>query len=253
VDVTPVIRVEGSGAVRRLVLDRPARRNAQTVAMWRELDRAATALAEDPEVRCVVLSGAGGCFSSGLDLDELTPGHALAVLTDPEATHEALALLAELQAAFLWPTRAPFLVVAAVEGVALGAGLELALACDVRLVADDARLQLPEVAMGTVPDLGGCHHLRQLVGYERALDLLVRAAPMDGTEAVRLGIALRAMPAADLHDAATAYADAVAAVPGPTTVRDLKAALRASGSSASLTKAAAGMVAGLQAAGPRRR
>ncbi len=249
--MSATLRVEGSGAVRRLVLDRPARRNAQTVAMWRELDRAATALAEDPEVRCVVLSGAGGCFSSGLDLDELAPGQALALLTDPARTDEALALLAELQPVFLWPTRAPFLVIAAVEGVALGAGLELALACDVRFVAEDARLQLPEVGMGTVPDLGGCHHLRELVGYERALDLLVRSVRLDGAEAVRLGLGLRAVPAAQLADAAMAYAEAVAAVPGPTTVRDLKAALRASGPAPSLTAAAAGMVAGLQAAGAR--
>ncbi len=243
------VRVEGSGPVRRLVLDRPARRNAQTVAMWRELDRLAAALAADSGVRCVVLSGAGDCFSSGLDLGELAPGNPLALLADPGAGQKARALLSELQTAFLWPTRAPFLVIAEVAGVALGAGFELALACDIRLVAEDARLQLPEVAMGVVPDLGGCHHLRELVGYERALDLLVRSARIDGAEAVRLGIALRAVPAADLHQVTMAYADAVAEVPGATTVRDLKAALRAPSRTASLAAAAAGMVAGLQAAG----
>ena len=251
--MTDGVRLEGGGAVRRLILDRPSRRNAQTVAMWRELNRHATVLATDPGVRCVVLSGAGGYFSSGLDLDELASGHALALLSDPERSHAAGALLAELQTTFLWPTRVPFLVVAAVEGGALGAGLELALACDVRWVADDARLQLPEVAMGTVPDLGGCHHLCQLVGYERALDLLVRSAPVDGAEAVRLGIALRAVPTAKLHDEVMAYADAVAAVPGPATIRHLKAALRAHEPAASLAAARAGMLTGLQAAEVPRR
>ena len=246
------IRVEGSGAVRRVVLDRPARRNAQTVAMWRELDRVAAQLAEDPEVRCVVLSGAGGWFSSGLDLEELRPGNALAILTDPDGDTAARFLLSELQATFLWPTRTPFLVIAAVDGIAIGAGFELALACDVRFVADDARLQLPEVAMGTVPDLGACHHLRELLGYEQALDLLLQSTVISGAEAASRGLALRALPAADLHEAAMAYAEMVAAVTGPRTVRDLKAALRAPGSAASLSAAAAGMAAGLQAGGRRR-
>ena len=250
--MTEEIRVEGSGAVRRVVLNRPARRNAQTVAMWRELNRVATELGDDPQVRCVVLCGEGGWFSSGLDLDELKPGNALAVLTDPDRDTEARSLLSELQTTFLWPTRAPFVVVAAVDGVALGAGFELALACDVRLVADDARLQLPEVAMGAVPDLGGCHHLREIVGYEQALDLLLLGTVLSGADAASRGLALRALSAAGLHEEAMAYAEMVAAVPGPRTIRDLKATLRATAATASLSAAAVGMTAGLQAAGRKR-
>lgn len=174
----PGFTVTGIGPVRRITLNRPDRRNAQTVAMWHALDRAAEQLAQDREVRCVVLSGAGATFSAGIDLAELgetgtltriaaTPSIAAGVEPGAEV------LLGAAQRAFLWPTRAPFLVIAAVEGVAIGAGMELALACDVRIVADTARMRLPEMAMGVVPDLGGCHLLRHLVGYERALDLIV--------------------------------------------------------------------------------
>lgn len=257
---SPEFTVTGGGAVRHITLDRPDRRNAQTLAMWRGLDRVTAELSEDPQVRAVVLRGAGGSFSAGLDLDELadtgelmrmartadappdSPGSKNGNGDDREA---AMGWLAEVQHAFLWARRSPFVVVAAVEGVAIGAGMELALACDVRIVADDARLRLPEVAMGVVPDLGGCHLLRNLVGYERALDLVVRSRWISGVDAVTLGLALGHEPAGRVEQVAVEYAEAVAAAPGRAALH-AKSTLREKDDVLSLSAAAAGMIDGLR-------
>ncbi|QJY49920.1 enoyl-CoA hydratase/isomerase family protein [Pseudonocardia broussonetiae] len=206
------VRVEHDGAVARIVLDRPDRHNAQTPGMWRELREATDALVADPAVRVAVLTGDGPSFSSGLDLDERRPGgllHRIAT-TDPG---EGLAVTEQAQADFRWLSRAPFPVVAAVHGAALGAGLQLALSCDVRIVAEDAVLAVAELGLGAVPDLGATTDLPRLVGLERALDLILTARRFSGTEAVELGLALRAVPAADLEAEALAYAERLAAAP----------------------------------------
>jgi enoyl-CoA hydratase/carnithine racemase len=247
-EVSPGFAVTGTGPVRYLTLDRPHRRNAQTLAMWHAMDKAAEQLAADSEVRCVIVTGAGETFSAGLDLDELAAGGALtAIARTPSGPEPSAAegMLAETQRAFLWPTRAPYLTIAAVEGAAIGAGMELALACDVRIVASTARLRLPEVSMGVVPDLGGCHLLRSLVGYERALDLIVNSRWVTGVEAVGLGLALRHEPKGTTARAAGAYAGAVCRVPAAA-LRNAKAALNAADPKISLDLAAAGMLAGLR-------
>lgn len=178
--------VTGTGSVRHLTLDRPHRRNAQTLAMWHAMDHAADRLAADEEVRCLIISGAGNTFSAGLDLAELAEDGALTAVARADGERDPSAaegMFAALQRAFLWPTRAPFVTIAAIaaiEGVAIGAGMELALACDIRIVADTARLRLPEVSMGVVPDLGGCHLVCQLIGYERALDLIINSGGSPG-------------------------------------------------------------------------
>ena len=242
------VTVTGTGPVRHLTLDRPHRRNAQTLAMWHAMDQAADRLATDSDVRCVIVSGAGDTFSAGLDLDELAEDGALTALArasgepDPAAAEGALAAV---QRAFRWPTRAPFLTIAAIEGAAIGAGMELALACDIRIVADTARLRLPEVSMGVVPDLGGCHVLRDLVGYERALDLIINSRWITGADAVALGLALRCEPAGTTAEAAAGYAEAVGGLPAGA-LRHTKAALRAQAPEDSLRVAAAGMLAGLR-------
>lgn len=242
--------VTGTGPVRRLTLDRPHRRNAQTLAMWHAMDRAAEQLAAEAEVRCLIVTGTGDTFSAGLDLDELAEDGALtAIARTPSGTGTAAAegALAAAQRAFLWPNRAPFLTIAAVEGVAIGAGMELALACDIRIVADTARLRLPEVGIGVVPDLGGCHLLRNLIGYERALDLIVNSRWITGKDAVGLGIALRHEAAGTTAQAAAAYAEKVCTA-SPSALRHAKAALAALDPQVSLELAAAGMLAGLRGA-----
>jgi enoyl-CoA hydratase/carnithine racemase len=239
------LRVEHDGAVARLVLTRPERHNAQTPLLWHELRAAGAALAADPGVCAAVVIGEGPSFSSGIDLAELEPGGFLhRVAHADDAT--ALAMIGEAQAAFSWIGEAPFPVVAAVRGFAIGAGIQLALACDVRIVAADATLAVAEVGLGVVPDLGATVALPRLVGIERALDLVLTARRFSGSEAPTLGLALRAVPAADVETEAMAYARALAARPRAA-LAHTKAATRELDPTRSLALAAQGQLACVRA------
>ncbi|GAA5162303.1 enoyl-CoA hydratase/isomerase family protein [Pseudonocardia eucalypti] len=234
------VQVERRGALARIALCRPERHNAQNLEMWRELRTAGLRLGEDPEVRAAVLVGEGQSFSSGLDLAEMRPGgflHAVAESSDADA----LTLIEEAQAAFGWIGAAPFPVVAAVRGVAVGAGIQLALACDVRIVAEDTTLAVAELGLGAVPDLGATVDLPRVVGLERALDLILSARRFDGNEAVALGLALRAVPSAEVESEALAYAERLAAAPRAA-LAWAKAATREKDSARSLHLAALGQV-----------
>jgi enoyl-CoA hydratase/carnithine racemase len=134
-------------------------------------------------VRVVVISGAGPSFSSGLDTRDLP---ALLAAEPP-----AEADLRAYQQAFDWTTDPAFVSIAAVHGHALGAGLQLALGCDLRIVTADAVLALPEVTLGLVPDLGGSAALVSAVGYGRALELAATGRRLTGKEAYDLGLAQR--------------------------------------------------------------
>lgn len=232
------LRVERDGPVARLVLARPERHNAQTPQLWAELRAAGAALVDDETVRAAVVAADGPSFSSGLDLAEREPGgflHRIAHADDATAR----AAIAEAQSAFTWIATAPFPVVAAVRGYAIGAGIQLALACDVRIVAADAVLAVAEVGLGAVPDLGATSALPRLVGLERALDLVLTARRFDGEEAVAMGLALRT--AVDVDAAATAYAHALATAPRAA-LAHAKAATRTSDVDESLALAARGQV-----------
>lgn len=213
---TTEIRVEGNGPIRRVTLARPQRHNAQTPRMWAELAAAGRELSADPDVRCVIVSGAGESFSSGIDLAEMRApdGFLRRLAAHPAGDPDPMmADIAVAQEAFRWMARAPFLVIAAVTGVAFGAGCQLALACDVRVVAADARFALREARFGLVPDMGATASLPRLVGRERALDLLLTAREFTGAEAVPMGLALTAHPAAGVPAAAAGYAETVARLP----------------------------------------
>lgn len=203
--------VEQLGAVLTVTLDRPESRNAQTPLMWRAL--AAIGLAVPDDVRVVVLRGAGASFSAGLDRAMLTPAGiagernfaALAALPDAEAEE----VVAEYQRGFsVW--RSPrFISVAAVQGHAVGAGFQLALACDLRVVAHDVSFAMKETTLGLVPDLGGTGPLVQSLGYARALEVCLSGRSVGAPEAVATGLAVRAVPNEDL---ATTVDELVAAV-----------------------------------------
>lgn len=234
------VAVERRGRIARISLCRPDRHNAQTPAMWRELRAVGARLVDDPEVRAAVLVGEGPSFSSGLDLTELRPGGFLhTVAAAPDA--DALAMIDEVQAAFRCLGEAPFPVVAAVRGVAMGAGIQLALACDVRIVALDAVLAVSEVGLGAVPDLGATVALPRLVGQEKALDLILTARRFSGAEAVDLGLALRAVPAEEVETTAIAYAERLAEAPR-LALAAAKAATRESDAARGLQLAARGQV-----------
>ena len=199
------------GAVATVTLDRPERRNAQTPAMWTALARIGRDLTGD--IRAVVLTGTGPSFSAGLDLAMFTPeGIAgapsfldIARMDDDVAD----ATIAAAQEAFTWLLRPDLLTVAAVRGHAIGAGFQLALACDFRVCADDAQFTMAEVPRGIVPDLGGTGILAGLVGYSRALEICVTGRRVGADEAYRIGLANVVVPG-DALDATVA--DLVAAL-----------------------------------------
>ncbi len=220
-------RVEVDDGVATVTLSRPDKRNAQTPQMWRDLVTAAQALPET--VRVLVLRADGPSFSAGLDRRMFTlegiPGEPtfLALAGLPEA--ELDEVIAGFQGAFTWLRESPFVTVAVVQGHAVGAGFQLALACDLRLVADDVQLAMREPSLGLVPDLGGTKPLVELVGYARALEICATGRWVGADEAVRTGLATAAVPLAELDDA---LADLLAALLAPPAgaVRETKALLR---------------------------
>jgi enoyl-CoA hydratase/carnithine racemase len=218
--------VEREGPVATVVLDRPDRLNAQTPHTWAALREAGRSLPED--VRVVVVRGEGRSFSAGLDRDAFTPGGIPGAPGLPELAampaERSDTILRSYQAAFGWLRRPDIISVAAVQGHAIGAGFQLALACDLRVLADDARLSMAEATYGLVPDLGGTAPLVAAVGYSRALELCVTARKVGADEARELGLATLVVPRPQLDGA---VADLVSALLGPLpdAVTEIKALL----------------------------
>ena len=207
------LRYDVAGAVATITLDRPEVRNAQTPTMWRALARLGADIADD--VRVVVVRGAGKSFSAGLDRAMLAPGGGdgqetvagLLAMSDAEMS----ATIDDYQRGFTFLRDPRFISIAAVQGHAVGAGFQLALACDLRVVTDDAQLGMLESSLGLVPDLTGTKPLVECVGYARALEICVTARLVGAAEAVDIGLAALSVPAdqldatiADLAGALTA-------------------------------------------------
>ena len=222
------LRFETTGPVATITLDRPEVRNAQTPAMWRALARLGEDLPE--ETRVVVLRGSGHSFSAGLDRRMLDPAGSgdgaetvagLLALGDDEVC----ATIDDYQRGFTFLRDPRFVSIAAVQGYAVGAGFQLALSCDLRVVSDDAQFCMKESALGLVPDLTGTKPLVECVGYARALEICATARMIDAREAVAIGLALSAVPAEELDaTVATLVGALTAALPGA--VRETKALLQ---------------------------
>ena len=185
------VRLESDGGIGTIRLDRPPM-NALNTAIQDELRAAAHAAADDPDVRAVVVYGGEKVFAAGADITEFT------TMTFQDMTVRAAAL----SSAFDAVARIGKPVVAAVTGYALGGGCELALACDWRVVAEDARLGQPEIKLGLIPGAGGTQRLARLIGPARAKDLIFSGRMVDAGEALRIGLADRVMPAAEVYRAA---------------------------------------------------
>ena len=207
------VRTQQDGAVLTVTLDRPDQLNAQTPVTWAALAEIGASL--DDDVRVVVVRGAGRSFSAGLDRSMFSAEPRVAGgLGDMgrRPTAEADELIRGFQAGFRW-LRSPGIVsVAAVQGHAIGAGCQLALACDLRILAEDAQLRLPEATLGLVPDLTGTSNLVELVGYARGLEIALTGRAVKAAEAHAIGLANLVVPAAELDGA---VADLVAALTGP--------------------------------------
>ncbi|MFD0923320.1 enoyl-CoA hydratase/isomerase family protein [Saccharopolyspora rosea] len=198
-----------------ITLNRPDRLNAQTPLTWQALREIGQRL--DPEVRVVVVRGAGRAFSAGLDRRLFTsaevdgaPG--LAALAE-RPTEQADADIAGFQQGFSWLREPERVTIAAVQGHAIGAGFQLALACDLRVVADDARFRMAETGLGLVPDLGGTLPLVKAVGYARAVEICLTGREVPAEEALRLGLANAVVPGERLDVAVDELAEAVAQPP----------------------------------------
>jgi methylglutaconyl-CoA hydratase len=182
------VRVEQRGAVAIWVLDRPDRLNALSRAMLVALGKLARDAATNPSVRAVVVTGAGEkAFCAGADLKERR------AMSDDDVRG-----LLDLYRSELGPLdRMPKPVVAAINGVALGGGLELALACDLRVASADAVLGLPETSIASIPGAGGTQRLPRIVGEGRAKEMILLARRLPAVEALAWGLVNRVTPAGD--------------------------------------------------------
>ena len=195
------IRVEKQGGIATVVLDRPKVLNALNAATFSELDAAFGELAGDGEVRVVLLTGAGErAFAAGADIREL----------DALGPEEGKAFALRGQAVFRKIETLQKPVIACVRGFALGGGCELAMACTLRLAAEDAKFGQPEVKLGVIPGYGGSQRLPRLVGRGAALKLLLTGAVIDAHEALRIGLVDEVLPVGELMTRATALAEEIA-------------------------------------------
>ncbi|MDP1847148.1 MAG: enoyl-CoA hydratase/isomerase family protein [Solirubrobacteraceae bacterium] len=178
-----LVEIEDRDAVRHVVLNRPEKRNALSSALIEDLGEALHIAAADPSVRIIVLRGAGPMFSSGMDTADLG-----ALASDPSRLHEwraAILQIWNLCEDMAKPT------IAEIHGACLGGAAELALACDLRVMAADAVIGLVETRIGLIPDVGGCSRLPALVGLGRAKELVMASKIVNGTEAERIGLVNR--------------------------------------------------------------
>ncbi len=209
------LAVERRGAVEVWTILGEARRNSLTMALLRELGDRVRAAGEDRGLRTVVLTGAGDrAFCAGADLKER------ARMSDAEVH----GFHAAVRDAFSGIERAPQPFVAALNGAALGGGLELALACDLRVAAEGAELGLPEVSLGIIPGAGGTARLPRIVGVGRAKDLVLTGRRVGAAEALAMGLVSRVAPAGRLREEAVALAEQVARN-APISLRQAKRAI----------------------------
>jgi enoyl-CoA hydratase/carnithine racemase len=203
-----------------VTLSRPGRRNAMTPGMWRALAAIGGSLPSD--VRVVVVRGEGPSFSSGIDLRLLSgeePAGADVIPSPADPGFEDW--VAGCQEGFAWLRRPALISVASVRGHAIGAGFQLALGCDLRIVADDAMLCMKEPSLGLVPDLMGTKPLVDIVGLPRALELCLTGRMVTAAEAVQLRLAEVVVAGDELDEAVADLVAALLAV-DPATARATK-------------------------------
>ena len=195
----PLVGVEDRGAVRHIALQRPEKRNAFNGELIAALGHALESAAGETAVRVVVLRGEGAMFSAGMDLNDLQE-----LSRRPEALREFREpilrwwnLLEEM----------PKPTICQIHGAALGGAFELALAADMRVMAEEAVAGIMEVRVGLLPDVGGCSRLPAIIGLGNAKELIMTGKVIDGHEAHRIGFANRVAPAADLDACTQALAD----------------------------------------------
>jgi enoyl-CoA hydratase/carnithine racemase len=194
-----LVLTEDHGPVRHVILNRPEKRNAFNDELVVATGEALREAGADTSVRCVVLRGAGPMFSSGMDLG------ALAALAD--APENVRAFRREIIDTWNRAEEMPKPTVCMIHGACIGGALELALACDLRVVASDAVVGMPETRIGLIPDVGGSSRLPSVVGLGRAKELIMTGKLIGGEEAERIGLANRVAPPDELEAATGTLVD----------------------------------------------
>lgn len=199
--------------ISQITFNRPHVRNALDIAALRSFAGAVRALRHQADLRVVVISGAGDAFCAGGDLNELS---------QHLAADDARRIMPIMGDALSMLEALPVPVIAAINGFALGGGSEIAIACDLRVMAEDAHVGFVQARRGLIPGWGGGQRLIRLVGYARAMALLLGAEPLDAETALKLGLANRIAPAGEALSAALEWANAIAEMDADA-VRGIKA------------------------------
>ena len=217
------IQLQSTDGIATISLNRPRALNALNRQMLDELDFVLDQIAQDDQIRVVILTGARRAFCFGADFDDLAG-------ETTEATRAKFEdMLPRFQNVIRKLSSLPQPTIASLNAFAAGAGLDLALACDIRIAADKVKLSEAFVKMSLVPDGGGTWALQRLIGYARAAEMIFTGEPIDATEAERIGLINRVVPAAELETAVNALAAQIAA--GPANVlRRAKQLLKTNGS-----------------------
>jgi enoyl-CoA hydratase/carnithine racemase len=193
---------EKQGHIRLITLNRPERLNAINADLLTEMGAALAEASADHETRAVIITGAGDrAFSAGADLKEREGMSAEEVRQYIGAIRDTFTAVQDL--------RCP--AIAAINGLALGGGTELALACDLRIAVEGTWLGLPEVSLGIIPGAGGTQRLPRLIGLARAKELIFTGRRLEAGEALALGLVNRVVPIADLMGTALALAEGISA------------------------------------------
>jgi 2-(1,2-epoxy-1,2-dihydrophenyl)acetyl-CoA isomerase len=211
---------ESDGSIHRLILNRPARRNALTPGEARGLAQEIEQIEEAGEARLILLSGAGGHFCAGLDLRWLDS------LGETPSIADLQHGLSDFQAAVLAIVRCPIPVIGVIQGTAAGFGFDLALACDMRLAGTSASFTSAFARMGLVPDGGSTFTLPRLVGIGRAMRLLITDQCMEAQEALSIGLVEEVFPDEDLEAGVSRVTGSIIAAPD-SSVRAIKRLARA--------------------------
>jgi 2-(1,2-epoxy-1,2-dihydrophenyl)acetyl-CoA isomerase len=209
--MTPELEETFAEGIATLTLNRPASRNSLTTEILFELAQAMPRLAQDPAVRLVVLTGKGGAFCAGGDVKGFA-SRAADSSNAPTFEQSAQTLRARMEVS-RWLHEMPKPTLAVISGPAAGAGLSLALACDMRIAADEAKLTTAFSKVGLSGDFGGSYFLTQILGAAKAREMYFTAEVILGKEAARIGLVNRSVPGEQLAQAAADYARELASLP----------------------------------------
>ncbi|MGQ9721188.1 MAG: enoyl-CoA hydratase/isomerase family protein [Candidatus Jordarchaeum sp.] len=196
------IKIEKEAGIGKIILNRPDKRNAISSEMFMDIGEAARIVSDDDEVKVVILMGAGKVFSAGIDFGSMGALGGASSWTVRDMLKKSQTNYSRLE-----NMEKP--VIAAIQGAAIGAGLEMALCCDIRIAAEDARMGIPEVCFGLVPDLGGAQRLPRIIGLGRAKELIFTGRIIDAKEAERIGLVNKIVPADKLMEATMEMANEI--------------------------------------------